>query len=524
MSDMGQTTRREALIGVGATFGMLAAPGWAQGGDAVDRLVADFMQAFGAPGVAVAMVRPGQPVLARGYGVRRMGSPGRVDADTLFGIASNSKSFVAAGIAMLVEAGKLGWDEPVIRYLPDFATSDPVVTRLMTVRDLLCHRSGLPLGAGDLMQFPLSDHSRADIYHGLRYLPFERGFRSGYAYDNILYVVAGVLIERVTGMAFEDYMTAHVLRPVGMTQAVADRALVHTDNVVARHARLGPPARGMGPLKLVEPDESLAGSPAGGINASAREIALWLQTQLAHGVTPAGRRLWSEASATEMWTPQIVTFDGAGPTADDPGNAVLQTYALGWFVRDYYGRRLVAHSGGLTGQVTQTALLPDQGIGVAVFTNVEDRWSAQLRSALLDLALGEPARDWVAVARRMQAENETKLRAQAGTGDFAPPPGGPSLPLASYAGRYRDPWYGDIVVSVAGGQLRIDFTRTPVFKSALERFGPDTFRTRFAPGNEDAVVAFVIESGRPARLKLRALSPLADFSYDFQHLDPVRVG
>lgn len=522
-------SRREALLAGGAAAALLATrAATAQGmreDDRVDALVAPFMRAFDTPGMAVALVRLGTPALARGYGVRRLGESARVNGDTLFGIASNSKAFVAAGLAMLVDAGKIGWDEPVVRYLPDFATSDPVVTRAMTVRDLLCHRSGLPLGAGDLMQFPLSDHTRADIVRGLRHLPFERGFRSGYAYDNILYVVAGVLIERVSGQDYEDYITQRVLRPLGMRAAVADRSLLRTANVVARHARLGPPARGIGALSVVAADESIAGSPAGGIHAGAAEIALWLQTQLARGVTPAGRRLWSEESATEMWTPQVITGAGAGATADDPTRSVISGYALGWGVRDYRGQRLIAHSGGLSGQVTQTALLPEQGIGVAVLTNVEDGISTQLRNALLDLALAAPPFDWLAAAQRQREQNEREVRELAGGGDFAVPPGGPSLPLATYAGRYRDPWYGDIVVREAGARLSIDFTRTPVFRSVLEPFGPDRFRTRFAPGaGEDAVVGFVIEGGRPVRLELKALSPLADFSFDFHHLRPVRIG
>ena len=521
--------RREMLAAVGvASMVAIARPAGAQvvaEADRIDALVDQFMRAFETPGIGVALVRAGAPTVARGYGIRRLGAPGKVDADTLFGIASNTKSFVAAGIAMLVEAGKLAWDAPVIRYLPDFATSDPVITQAMTVRDLLCHRSGLPLGAGDLMQFPLSDHSRADIYHGLRYLPFERGFRSSYAYDNILYVVAGVLIERVSGMAFEEYVTTRLLRPVGMRGAVADRALLRTENVVARHARLGPPARGTGALQVIEPDESLAGSPAGGIQASVSDIALWLRTQLALGVTPDGKRLWSRESAAEMWTPQVITATGDGPDADDPTRSVMTGYALGWVVSQYRGHRLLSHSGGLSGQVTQTAMLPRLGIGVAVFTNVEDGFSRQLRNAILDLAIAaSPPFDWLSAARHVRDDNAAKVRAQAGSGDFAVPPGGASLPLDAYAGRYRDPWYGDIVVGAAGGKLTIDFTRTPVFRSVLEPFGPDTFRTRFKPGaGEDAVVAFVIERGRPVRLKLRALSPLADFSFDFQHLSPVRV-
>ena len=524
-------SRRETLVagslGVAALSMLWTAPALAQSAseaDRIDALVGDFMQAFEIPGIGVALVRAGGPALLRGYGVRRMGGTDKVDTDTLFAIASNSKGFVSAGIAMLVEAGKLAWDEPVLHYLPDFATSDSTITKLMTVRDLLCHRSGLPLGAGDLMQFPLTDHSRSDMYHGLRFLPFEHGFRSGYAYDNILYVVAGVLIERVSGMAFEEYMMTQLLRPLGMRTAVADRSRLHGSNVAARHAKLGPPARGLGPLSVVEPDESLAASPAGGIHASVTDIALWLRTQLAPGVTPAGLRLWSDANAAEMWKPQVITGGTEGPSADNPARSVISSYALGWNVGDYRGHRIISHAGGVSGQVTWTAMLPEQGIGLAVFTNIEDFASAQLRNAILDLVIAAPAFDWRGAAQRVSVRNEAEMRKEVSGSDFSIPPGKPSLPLASYTGRYRDPWYGDIAVREDKEKLRVDFTRTPVFKSVLEPFGADTFRTRFAPGaGEDAVITFVIEGGRPIRLKLHALSPLADFSYDFQHLVPVRI-
>ena len=491
----------------------------------VDATVAAFMGEFEIPGIGVAIVRPGEPAFTRGYGIRRLGRPELVDENTLFAIASNSKSFVAASLALLVEEGKLGWDEPVVKYLPDFAMSDPTVTRMMTVRDLLVHRSGLALGAGDLMQFPLSNHSRQDFYRGLRHLPLARGFRSGYAYDNILYVVAGVLVERVSGQRWEEFVTARLLRPLGMRTAVADRALLRTANVVARHARLGPPARGFGPLEVVPADESSAGSPAGGIHASVTDIVSWLHIQLGKGEQPGGRRLWSKDQTAEMWRPQVITQSTHGPTAELPTRPVIAGYALGWFVQDYRGRRLIHHSGGLSGQVTFTALFPEQGVGLAVFSNSEDGAAVRgLRSALLDYLIGAPPFDWIKATRREIAANETKVREVAGNGEFTPPPGGPSLPLSAYAGRYRDPWYGDIIVAEKGGRLHIDFTRTPVFKSALEPFGPDAFRTRFAKGaGEDAVVQFVVVNGKVPRMTMKALSPLADFSYDFHDLVLTRV-
>ena len=521
-------SRREAL-GFGVTGVALAAvPGWARAasGTAIDAIVGQFMSGFQVPGIGVAVVRAGQPALTRGYGVRTLGQRGQVDQQTLFAIASNSKAFVAAGFALLVEQGRLGWDEPVVKYLPDFAMSDADATRMMTVRDLLVHRSGLALGAGDLMQFPLSDHSRADIYKGLKHLPLARGFRSGYAYDNILYVVAGVLIERVSGQSWEDYVTTRLLRPLGMTTAVADRSrLPEGANVVGRHARLGPPVRGLGELVVVEPDESLAGSPAGGIHASVTDIAHWLQVQLGKGRLPSGQRLWSEAQSAEMWTPQVITAATEGPDADNPTRPVLAGYALGWFVGDYRGNRLISHSGGLSGQITQTALLPERGLGLAVFSNTEDRHPVLgLRNALLDHLLGVTSFDWVASTRKRAAADRDKAMEVAGKGDFAPPPGGPSLSLAAYAGRYRDPWYGDVMISRRGNALHVDFTRTPVFKSVLEPFGPDTFRTRFAKGaGEDAVITFVTHNGAVTGITMKALSPLADFSYDFHDLRLQRV-
>jgi CubicO group peptidase (beta-lactamase class C family) len=519
-------SRRGALaLGVGG-IAVAARPSWAWQAPAAeaDRIVAAFMSEFEIPGIGVAIVRPGQPVFTRGFGVRTLGRPERVDENTLCAIASNSKSFVAASLAMLVEEGKLGWDEPVVKYMPDFQMSDPAVTRMMTVRDLLVHRSGLALGAGDLMFFPESDHKRAEFLQGLRHLPLARGFRSGYAYDNILYVIAGILVQRVSGMEWEDFVTARLLRPLGMPTAVADRSRLRTGNVVGRHARLGPPARGLGKLEVVQADESSAGSPAGGIQASVRDIVPWLQLQLGKGELPGGRGFWSKDQTTEMWTPQVITQSTHGPAADRPTRPVIQGYALGWFVQDYRGHRLINHSGGLSGQITYTALLPEQGIGLAVFSNTEDGVVSGLRNALLDHLLGVSGFDWIAATRQNLNQNREEVLKVAGQGDFVAPPGGPTLPLAGYAGRYRDPWYGDIVISQRRGGLHVDFTRTPVFKSMLEPFGPDAFRTRFAKGaGEDAVVMFTVKDGQVAGVKMKALSPLADFSYDFHDLVLTRV-
>jgi CubicO group peptidase (beta-lactamase class C family) len=527
MAGEAMMSRRSALaLGAGG-LALAARPSWAAAPApaAVDLIVGRFMAAFEIPGLAIAIVRPGQADVLRGYGVRRLGRPEPVDTDTLFSIASNTKAFTAAALAMLVEAGKLGWDEPVVKYMPDFALADPAATQMTTVRDLLCHRSGLALGAGDLMQFPKSDRTPEELLRALPHLKLARGFRSGYAYDNILYVVAGILVERMSGMRWTDFIARRIFAPLRMPDAVANLPLVRTANVAGRHARLGPPLRGFGPMQVIEPDEGAVVAAAGGIQASVRDAVPWLKTQLGKGQAPGLPRLWSETQAVEMWTPQVLTGATAGPVPENPMRPVLQGYALGWFVRDYRGRRLVWHSGGLSGQITQTALLPDQGIGLVVWSNVEDGAPiSYLRYALLDHLLGAPPLDWVAATRRAKAKNEAEARTLVATGDVKAPPGGPSLPLAAYIGRYRDPWYGDVAVSERGGRLWIDFTRTPVFKGPLEPWGPDTFRTRWAKGaGEDAIVTFLLAGERVAGIKMKALSPLADFSYDFHDLALARV-
>ena len=272
-----QTTRRQALALSLGSAAALAIPSWARGADldegAVDAIVRPFMAAFETPGVAVAIVRPGMPAFVKGYGVRTLGKPGAVDAHTRFGIASHSKAFTAAALALLVDAGKLGWEDPVVKHLPEFRMYDPAVTQMMTVRDLLVHRSGLPLGAGDLMFFPQSSHVAADVLKALPYLKPVRGFRAGYDYDNILYLVAGVLIERVSGQPWDAFVQARLLTPLGMTDAAPALRLLKTDNIAGRHARLGPPVRGIGKLEVVQPDEGPMVDAEGGINASVTDMA-----------------------------------------------------------------------------------------------------------------------------------------------------------------------------------------------------------------------------------------------------------
>jgi CubicO group peptidase (beta-lactamase class C family) len=324
-----------------------AAAAWCLGGAAraeapagFDARVEQIRTAVGVPGLAVTIVERGRVTLARGYGVRRLGESAAVDADTIFQLGSVGKAFTTAALAVLADRGKIAWDDPVTRHIPWFQMYDPWVTREMTVVDLLVHRSGLGLGAGDLMFVPRSTLSRAETVRRLRYIRPATSFRSGYAYDNVLYVVAGQLVEEVSGKTWERFMREDVLVPAGMHTATADRVeRRRTENRAWPHARRDGPMHGMGTQQALDdsgraeldPELGQNAAPAGGVAASANDMGRWIAIQLARGALPEGDgRLFSEAAARQMWTPRVhlPISPSPGPTA--AATPKFNSYALGW--------------------------------------------------------------------------------------------------------------------------------------------------------------------------------------------------
>ncbi len=352
------------------------------------------------PGMAIAIVENGAVTLARGFGVRKLGSPEKVDGDTIFMTGSTGKAMTAAALATLVDAGKLKWDDRVADHIPGFQMYDPWVTREMTVRDLLVHRSGLGLGAGDLLVIPRGTLSRAEVVKRLRFIKPATSFRSGYAYDNILYIVAGHVIDQVSGQPYEDYIREHLFKPAGMLHSTSDEAhRFATANRASPHGRTGGAVRGIGPLKLLDERDNLAPSstPAGLLAISANDLARWLQIQLAKGKVPGGGQLFSEESSAEMWTPQTIEPIGPALPGLEEMTPNFQQYALGWEVRDYGGARIIWHSGGVFGFVTVVVLIPEKNVGFAITQNSEDGQARfGLMYELLDHYLGRPKKDWPA--------------------------------------------------------------------------------------------------------------------------------
>jgi CubicO group peptidase (beta-lactamase class C family) len=493
----------------------------------LDQWVTRAMRTFEVPGIGLAIVKDDTVVVATGYGVRKFGDPAPVDARTLFGIASNTKAFTATALGLLVEEKKIEWDAPVIRYLPAFAMSDPYVTRELTVRDLLVHRSGLGLGAGDLLWWPPSSYNRKEIAHRLRFIPLEKSFRSAYAYDNVLYLIAGEVIEAISGQSWEDFISSRILSKVGMTGSnVRHSAAMSGGNVATTHARID------GKVRPIAPFDSDNTNPAGGINSSAEDMAKWLRVQLSGGLLASGSRLFSAATARELTsivTPMAVNNP---PPELPPLKSNFNGYALGFSIRDYRGHKLVAHTGGLPGYVSRLAMIPDLNLGVVVLTNQESGEAFEsIALHVLDHYLGAPAFDWIDGFRQLKTRTATEVAARerdASSSRYASSK--PSLPLSKYAGTYRDAWYGDVEITPRApspataernGALTIRFTRTPLLTGTLAHWQYDTFIARWTDRElrADAFITFALNpDGSIDQAKMRAVSPDTDFSYDFHDL------
>ncbi len=490
-----------------------------------DHYVAQAMQAFGVPGMSVAIVEGGKTTLARGYGVRDIRTGAPADEHTAFPIGSETKAFTAACLAILVDQHKLSWDDRVVDKLPGFQMYDPYATAHMTVRDLLTHRSGLGLGEGDLLFLPATNRSRADMLHALRYLKPATGFRESFAYDNILYVVAGLLIEAVSGQSWESFVTEHVLKPAGMRDAHPSYDAT-ASNAVALHARTAGQIRGVGAQGVLARGlDAPTTAPAGGINASAADLAQWMRLQLAHGQTADGTRIFSAQQAAQMWTP-VVVVPGTElklPAGLEAMQPALEDYALGWFVETYHGHLLVEHAGGVLGGVSMLYLIPDADVGLAVDINSEDAGARRaVMFHLLDHYLGLPPADWIAIIRHAQDASVAKASALLKAKPATPTAntGAPSLASADYAGTYLDPWYGEMTVSAPqNGKLHIRFDRSPGMEGELSVVSGNVFRTAWTdPTIENAYVTFNVAGGKVGGVKLAAVSPLADFSWDYQDL------
>jgi CubicO group peptidase (beta-lactamase class C family) len=516
------TRRRVGMIAAWMAFLVLACAvrTSAQAGPPadLDAFVARSMKTFDVPGMAIAIVKDGKVVMVKGYGVRKMGEAAAVDENTLFGIGSNTKAFTTAALATLVDEGKISWDDKVYERLPGFEMYDPYVSHEMTIRDLLTHRSGMGLGEGDLLFWPHTTFTREEIIYKLRFMKPVSSFRSKFAYDNLLYIAAGQIIPAVTGKTWEQYITERILQPLGMkTTTLSNAHFPVGANFAWPHSKLGGPLR---PIDFVELDNA---APAGSINSSVAEMARWMMLQLNHGkLSDSDKRLFTEQRSQEMWSAQTIlpTRERSGPLGEI--SAKFAAYGLGWGLRDYQGRKLVGHTGGVAGFVSRVMLVPEEKLGVVILTNAEEGFAFDsILFHVLDSYFGSGNTDWITVlhdadeSTRKEAEEEVKKQAGGRVKDSKP-----SLALEKYAGKYEDAWYGPASIRLESGKLIFSLDHTAAAVGDLEHWQYDTFKERWRNRTvEDAFVTFSLNAqGEIDHFTMSAVSPLADFSFDYQDL------
>jgi CubicO group peptidase (beta-lactamase class C family) len=450
----------------------------------LDAFVAKGVKDWGIPGLSVSIVKNDSVIFAKGYGVRTLGSAGAVDDQTLFGIMSTTKAFTAMSLAMLVDEHKVAWNDPVSKWLPELEFPGVLETRELTVKDLLTHNTGL--GNADLL-WVRGDLSRDEILRRVRFLTPAYSIRNGYVYQNIMYSAAGEVVARASGMSWEDFVRTRIFKPLGMTRSyptIGAMRAVHDANVSSPHFRI------RDTIRVINDEPADPIEAAGAIWSTASDMAKWMRFLLDSGRVN-GTRLVSERNFHELFRPQVV----GPPNGFYPTSRIIkphfETYGFGFFEEDFRGRFVAYHTGSLAGRTAIIGLMPDERVGVYVLGNLDH---AEFRHALMYKAFdifagtnGEPARDWSAEFLTLYGDAEKRGEAARAAQDAMRVTGThPSLALEKYAGTYTHPAWGDLVLSMDHGALRMTLGTGPDNTGLLEHWNYDTFRATLGDGRGGA--------------------------------------
>jgi len=474
--------------------------------DGLDAYIQKSMTEWQVPGLAIAIVKDDSVVFMRGYGVREAGEDARVDAHTVFAIGSNTKAFTAAAVAMLVDEGKVSWDDPVVKHLPWFQLPDPWVTQQVTIRDLLAHRVAGDAGrsTGRLYYWP-TFFNREEVLRRLRLLEIgSPRFRSGFVYCNECYMAAAEIVAAVSRTSWEEFVKVRIFEPLQMSSTTVSAyelwdaqnvrpcwiCVLRTRTVEMEDARIEniamPHVSSEGEPHPIEWMTDSASAPAGGLNASAEDLAKWMRLLLESGVYE-GERLLSEAVVNDMFSAQVITQPpvwyfpmqyGAGGVAGH-----FWAYGFGWRSTDYRGERLVMHGGGTLGQASSITLMPRQRLGVAVLTNKDAALAWALPFRVLDAYLGAPDEDWSSALLNgfryweAQQQAQEEKRAAERVQETTPP-----LPLESCVGTYAHPAFGDLEIEERNGGLVLKLSDE--FSWPVEHLSHDEFRVEFHDGSQ----------------------------------------
>lgn len=475
---------------------------------ALDTYFSKALSDWNVPGMAIAIVTKDSVLLSKGYGVKDITTKEAVNSNTLFAVASNTKAFTASAIGLLVDQGKLKWDDKVTDHLPWFKLYDPYVTSNITIRDLLSHRSGLVTFSGDLVWFG-STHSQEDVIKRAQYLKPKYGFRTTFGYSNIMYLTAGLIIEKVTGKSWDGFIKENFLTPLEMNSTLTSIAQFgKNSNIAQPHTDYKDEVI---KIKYLNWDNI---APAGALLSSSDDMAKWIQLQLNYGKVNE-KELISAKSLDEMWYPQIMNIVSKG-SRDLWPSTHFKGYGLGWSVMDLYGNKVISHSGGYDGMVSYTAFVPESDFGFVILTNKNSSLYISLVYKILDTFMSESDKDWSAFflerdkkGKEYQQNEKKEEQAKRALNTK------PSTDLKNYIGTYKSELYGEATIGLKEGDLYVQFVQTPMFNARLNHWHYDTFTIEFedVPSLPEGTVNFVLNAaGEVEEMRIDVPNPDFDFT------------
>ncbi len=490
------------------------------------RVVENTMQTFGVPGVAVGIMYQGKVVHLQGYGIRELDKAGNVDANTVFKIASNSKAFTTVALAILIDEGKLAWDGKVVDLIPEFKMRDPWLTANLTVADLLTHRTGLNQGSGDLMLWPEPNRfTRADVIYALQFFDVVKPFRSEYAYDNLLYIVAGEIIPRITNMQWNEFIDQRIMQPLNLKYCSAGKITDAMEkNLAAPHGIIE------GTLQVIErsriTDDISLMAAAGGVRCSAADMMVWIETQLKRGAMPSGEQLYSEDQANKMWHPHIMRPVSERERQQDKTH--FKAYGLGWHLADVLGYEQISHTGSLAGTRSFVTLVPELDLGVVVLTNGSSSTARDVvMKSIVRSYMHKLQVDWLQLALNDQHTHELKRvvteteSVESLQQEVQLTPVQLDALWKEYSGSFVDPWFGQIDVFVEADKLLMQSLKSPQLRGEMRYHTENVFRVHWFDRTleADAFVRYRRDNqGNVDVITMEAISPDTDFSFDFPDL------
>lgn len=462
------------------------------------------------PGLAIAIVKNNEVIFSKGYGVKDINNNKKVDDETLFAIASNTKAFTASALAILVDHEKINWDDKVTDYLPYFKLYDPFVSEEIRIRDLLCHRTGLKTFSGDLLWYGTT-HNREQVIRRAQFLEPKYGFRYHFGYSNIMFLAAGEIIPAVTDTSWDDYIIEHFFKPLGMHESNVSINQFKKDGNIASPHHVDFETGETIVIPYINWDNIAA---AGGINSNVKELCQWIKLQLNNGKTD-DQQIISEKSIWEMRKSHTI-MQISQNQAKLWDSKHFHTYGLGWDLFDYHGHKIVNHGGGADGMISKLVLVPEENLGFVILTNSINYLPTALMYKILDNYFGIDKDDWSNLfltyyKQRLERKKQERIKKERNRLKNTTP----GLALELYTGTYTGKMYGDAEVKLKDGKLMVYFIPTPMFVGELSHYHLNTFNIRLQnmPALPEGTVHFVIDKeGKVVEMKVDIPNPDFDFT------------